>query len=376
MTMATKAEPTGKLENVIDVTELCRHSLMCRHVCPVGNLTHMETLTPHGWAQLVALERRGLSEWTPESVDALYKCADCGNCRSHCTYSNPLPEGIAAARAVVVERGLAPAIVYEMAEILGKWENPYAPRAPERAEGTGEAALFVGDEAHLLEPGLLKAALDLLRAAGVEPVLFGRGRNTGYLASSMGLPAVAEDLALANLAELKATAAKRLFVLSPGDYFAFSQMYPERLGLRVDESVEIVEVVPYLADLVAEGRLRFRPLDTSQELAYVDPTHSVRVEQRFPAPRRLLESVVGQPARELFWREGRAYPCGDLALQFTQPQLADALTQARLLDARDAGARIVVTEGAGSLAHLKKHAPSHEMEVQGLYELLADRIVT
>src|SRR5690554_7563673 len=111
MTMATKAEPTGKLENVIDVTELCRHSLMCRHVCPVGNLTHMETLTPHGWAQLVALERRGLSSWTPETVDALYKCADCGNCRTHCAYSNPLPDGIAAARAEVAAEGLAPAVV-------------------------------------------------------------------------------------------------------------------------------------------------------------------------------------------------------------------------------------------------------------------------
>src|SRR5690606_31337191 len=179
---------------------------------------------------------------------------------------------------------------------------------------------------------------------------------------------------LANLAEVEASGARRLFVLSPGDYFAFTQMYPERLGLRVDESVEIVEVIPFLADLLAEGRLRFRPLETPQELAYVDPTHSVRVERRFPAPRRNLESVLGRPAGELFWREGRAYPCGDLALQFTQPQLADALTQARLLDASRAGARLVVTEGAGSLAHLRKHAGAHEMEVQGLYTLLADRI--
>ena len=87
------------LDNAIEVTELCRHSLMCRHVCPVGNLTRMETLTPHGWAQLVALERRGLSTWNAETVDALYKCADCGNCSAHCVYHNPLPEGIAAARA-------------------------------------------------------------------------------------------------------------------------------------------------------------------------------------------------------------------------------------------------------------------------------------
>jgi Fe-S oxidoreductase len=176
------------IENAIDITERCRHCLMCRHVCPVGNITRMETLTPHGWSQLVALERRGLSTWNAETVDALYKCADCGSCRTHSVYDSPLPEGIAAARAVVAEQGLAPAVVYELGERIRRWENPYTALLPDEASGTGEAALFVGDEAHFLRPGLLTAALALLRAVGVEPVLVGRGRNTGYLPSSLGLP--------------------------------------------------------------------------------------------------------------------------------------------------------------------------------------------
>lgn len=362
------------LENVIDVTELCRHSLMCRHVCPVGNLTRVETLTPHGWAQLVALERRGLSTWNTETVDALYKCADCGNCQSHCVYSNPLPEGIAAARGQVVAQGLAPAIVYEMAEILEKWENPYKPQRPERVQGTGSAALFVGDEAHFLRPELVTAAVRLLRAVGVDPVLIGRGRNTGYLASSLGLQSVAVDLALANLADLEASGASQLFVLSPGEFFAFTRMYDERLDLRVPAGVEVLEVIPFLADRLAEGALKLQPARDSVPVAYVDPTHSVRVQERFPAPRRLLEAVLPEPALELFWRDGRAYPCGDLALQFTQPQIADALTQARLVDAAEAGAGAVVTEGPGSLAHLERHAAAHGLKVRGLYELLAEHL--
>ena len=362
------------LDNVIDVTELCRHSLMCRHVCPVGNLTRMETLTPHGWAQLIALERRGLSSWNAETVDALYKCADCGNCRSHCVYGNPLPEGIAAARAQVVEQGLAPAIVYEMGEILEKWENPFVPQRPEKAAGKGEVALFVGDEAHFLKPALVAAALELLRAVGVEPVLIGRGRSNGYLATSLGLPGIAHDLALANLAELEASGARRLFVLSPGDFFAFTQMYDERLGLRVPASVEVLEVIPFLAERLDSGVLKLRRSAGSTRVAYVDPTHSVRVKDRFPAPRRLLDAVLPAPATELFWRDGRAYPCGDLALQFTQPQIADALTQARLLDAAEAGAGMVVTEGPGSLAHLERHSGEHGLEIRGLYELLAEHL--
>lgn len=364
------------LENVIEVTELCRHSLMCRHVCPVGNLTRMETLTPHGWAQLVALERRGLSAWDAESVDALYKCADCGNCRTHCVYSNPLPEGIAAARAEVVARGLAPAIVYELAEILEKWENPFVPRRPERAGGTGEVALFVGDETfHMREPSL-RAAVSLLEAAGIEPVLVGRGRSSGFLATSLGLPSIGHDHALATLAELEATGARQLFVLSPGDHFTFTTVYPERLGLRVPESVEVLELTTFLASRLESGRLRLREGSPLGAVAYVDPTHSVRVPERAAAPRRLLEALTGAAPLELFWRGERAYPCGDLALQFTQPQLADALTQARLVDAVSVGADVVVTDGPSSLAHLERHAAAHEVRVRGLYELLAERLLT
>src|SRR5919106_4355143 len=249
------------LENVIDVTERCRHSLMCRHVCPVGNITRVETLTPHGWAQLIALERRGLSTWNPQTVAALYKCADCGNCRSHCVYSNPLPEGIAAARAVIAEQGLAPPIVYEIEELLREWQNPYERRLPEPTQEMGDVALFIGDEAYFLRPTLVDAVVALLRVLDIEPVLIGRGRNTGFLASSLGLRAVATELARANLAELRATGARRLLVLSPGEYFAFTQMYHERLGLDLPPGVEVTQVVALLAEQLDAGQLRPNPLD-------------------------------------------------------------------------------------------------------------------
>jgi Fe-S oxidoreductase len=362
------------IENAIDVTERCRHCLMCRHVCPVGNITRMETLTPHGWAQLVALERRGLSTWNRETVDALYKCADCGSCRTHSVYDSPLPEGIVAARAVVVEQGLAMPIVYELGEILEQWENPYVQERPKVATGTGEAALFVGDEAQYLRPGQLAAALRLLKSVGIEPVLIGQGRNTGYLPSSLGLPAIARDLARANLAELQATGARRLFVLSPGEFFAFGQMYEERLDVRLPAEVELLEVIPFLAEQLDLGELRLQRSDDAAPYAYVDPTHSVRVTGRYAAPRKLLSAVLPNVDRELFWRGERAYPCGDLALQFTQPEIADALTNARLTDALSVGAVGVISEGAGSLAHLERHAPTHGLSVQGLYELLAEQL--
>lgn len=362
------------IDNFTEIIDNSRHNLMSRHVCPVGNITRLETLTPHGWAQLIALERRGLSVWNEETVDALYRCADCGSCRAHSVYDVALPEAISAARADIVKQNAAPPSVYEMERILGMWENPYEQRRPEPADGTGDTALFVGDDTYFLKPSVLEAALELLRSVGIDPVLIGKGRNTGYLASSLGLPGVAWDLAQANLEELKATGAQRLFVLSPGAFFAFNQMYGERLGLVLPAGVELLEVIPFLADQLKTGKLRLKQRSDPTVYAYVDPTHAVRVKARAEAPRALLAAVLPEPVRELFWRDGRAYPCGDLALEFTQPDIADALTRERLADAARTGAEGVITEGPGSLAHLERHAPAYDLRVRGLYELLAEQL--
>ena len=362
------------LQNVLDVTENCRHCLMCRHVCPVGNITHSEVLTPHGWGQLVALERRGLSSWNQETIDLLYRCADCGSCRAHCVWSQALPDAVAEARAKIVDSDAAPAVVYDIGRLLRQWENPYEPRSPDRVAGSGDAALFVGDDTCFLRPTLLESVIKLLQAVGVDPVLIGKGRNSGFLASSLGLPEIARELARATLKELKATGARRLFVLSPGHYFALGHMYDERLGCPLPQDVELTEVIPFLAEQMETGSLRFRHADDSSTYAYIDPTHAVRIDGRHEAPRKLLEAVMPESVAEVFWRKDRAYPCGNLALAYTQPELSAALTRARLADAVGAGAAGVITEGPGSLAHLERHAPEFGLRVRGLYGLLAEHL--
>ena len=360
------------IENVIDITEYCRHCLMCRHVAPAGNITNRETVTPHGVAQLVASERRGMIEWDADTVGALYAFTDNGNSRSHCVTSQPLGAAVAAARARVVEQGHAPDIVYEVKEKLQSWENPYEAEAPASVSGHGEVALFVGDEAMYVHPSTLEAARTLLQAIGIDPVLIGQGRNNGFLASSLGLADTARELAQATMKELEESGADMLLVLSPGDYYALGQMYDERLGIERPEGVELIEVTQLLAQKMEDEQFGLDPNSSNSTYAYVDPTHAARVPSHYEPVRRLSEAVMPKARRvELFWRNGRAYPCGNLALQFTEPDLAHQLTKARLEDARDAGAGYVLTADAGSLHHLKQHAASYDVTVDGLFEVLA-----
>ncbi len=363
------------IENVIATTDNCRYCLMCRHVCPIGHVTRLETLTPHGWGLTIASVRRGLLEWNAETVDVLYSCADCGTCRAHCVFDQPLPEAIAAARAEVADQGLAPRAAYDVNDKLVQFGTPYAETALEVISGTGPDALFVGDEAAYLWPPALEAALKLLKAAGVEPVQVGVGRNSGYTASSLGFVDTAKTLVTATLDEIKASGATRVFVLAPGDYFTFSQLADERLGIDWPEGVELVEVIPFLAEKLAAGEISFKQGAAGAPYAYVDPTHTVRVTERVDAPRALLNAVMPAPGIELFWRRDRTHPVGSGALKFTQPHLANHLTWARMGDAAERGARLLICEDPASLHALSEHTERFGMQVQGLYELLADHLV-
>lgn len=362
------------IEDVILTTENCRYCLMCRHVCPVGHVTRLETLTPHGWGLTISSIRRGTLAIDDSTVEAIYSCADCGTCRANCVTDQPLPAAIAAMRAEMAAEGKALAAVYEIQAKLESWSNPYAKQAPEAVQEQGEVALFVGDDAHFLGREALEAALRLLEAVGVKPVLIGIGRNNGYLASSLGFPQLSFDLAMATLAELEATGAKSMLVLTPGDYYAFRQMHDERNGLAWPEGVTIQEVIPFLAENLAAGNLSFEPLEEAMPYAYVDPTHAVRVETRHDAPRQLLAAVMPSGGRELFWRRERAHPSGNVALQYTKPHIADHLAYSRLADAMERGARHLITEDPAGRAFLARHAPRFGLQVVGLYELLAEQL--
>jgi Fe-S oxidoreductase len=363
------------LEKVITTTDNCRYCLMCRHVCPVGHVTFLETLTPHGWGLLIASQRRRLIEWDLGNTIALYSCADCGTCRAHCVTDQPLPDAISWARADAVESGQVPAPVLELMHTLEEWSNPYEEISPTPSSGEGKVALFVGDKAQYVNNNELKAGLKLLEDLQIRPVLIGIGRNSGYLASSLGFHDLAGRFAQSNLAELRNSQAEMLLLLDPGDFFTFTQLYEERLEIYPPEAVTLKELTVLLAEEMKNGKLHFQKVEADMPYAYIDPTHSVRTTERYDAPRELLSAVMHSSPLELFWRRERAHPVGDTALMFTNPEIAEKLTAARLEDARNVGAKLIITEDAGALALFEQRAGAYGLQVKGLYSLLAEQLL-
>jgi Fe-S oxidoreductase len=237
----------------------------------------------------------------------------------------------------------------------------------ERA-GRAETALFAGASA-ASEAATLQAARALLESAGVEHSLVAPGRDSGYLAYTLGLHETARDLARATAEELTRLGCRKLVVLAPEHAHVFTHVYP-LLGVPLPEQLEVVELTVLLAALLDQGRLRLSA--TALDLAYHDPCQTPRIDERWRAPRRLLAALTTQEPREGFWRERRAASCGASGgLPWTQPKLAGQMARAALADATRNGTRLVVTDAPGCLAHLRANADA-TVEVRGLYELLAE----
>jgi Fe-S oxidoreductase len=356
-------------------TERCRHCLMCRHVCPVTHVTRNEATSPHGWALLIASVQRGVTDWNEETVNTLYQCSDCGLCQAHCVTDQPLPVAINASRADVVDLQLAPPVVYTVRDRLRQWSNPYVAMPPQPVTGQGEAALIVGAVGHHFQRKTVEAALKLLKAVGVEAEPVALGRESPYLANTLGLPEEARLLGQATLDEIAAVGAKRVFVLSPTDFYIYRMLsYP--LGFGWPKEIILQEVTAFLAEQLQAGQLSLRPVEL-QDYTFYDPDSTVRVPTRWAAPRQLLAALTPNPPIELFWRQERAMPSGvSGGLYFTQPELSAQLAQARLAEAQERGVRTLITDDPHALHHLQQHAGQNgsPVAVKSLYELLAEQL--
>lgn len=360
------------IENVIATTENCRYCLMCRHTAPVMFVTKKETDSPHGLGLLVQSEQRGLIEWTEQSIDDLYRGdADDGVARANCVTDQPYSSAIAAVRAEVAAAIKAPDAVYEVNGKLQANQNPYGNAVEPDEITTGDVALFIGDDIHFLMPELLDQAVALLTGLGIEPVLIGRGRNNGLLASSLGFPQTAKALIQATIDDVQATEASTLLVLSPGDFYAFGRMNEDRLGLAWPDGVQLKELTVFLAEqLEVES-----PLMAEAPFAYMDPTHAARAPERHAVVHSLVDASINGERVNMFWREYRAHPTGHGAIGYTHPETAEKLTRARLEDAQAVGAKTLYTEVAGDLVELRKYADEYDIEVVSLYQMLAQQVV-
>lgn len=318
-------------ESIAAAAEHCSYCpKLCRFACPVANETGRESVTPWGIdREITAAVHRGTV--TAQTADAVYACTGCRACGSACLPGLDLPAHVRAARAAVVEAGIAPD---GAAEAVGR------ERAADAALLTGatpgaELVVFPGCAS---DDGAALAAL--LTAAGVAWDVSHDAVCCGARSVDVGFAALGAEQA--GRAKVALPAGGRLVVMDPH--------CARQLAIDLGEA-RVVTLPTLLAELAPA-----LPLRGGDPVVWHDPCWLGRGMGEYDAARAVVRAATGHEAVEPeFTRDRTRCTGGGMGFAQVFPATADALRDTRVGDLRAVGADAlpVVTACPNAAARLR-----------------------
>ena len=365
----------------------------CREVCPVMQVTRDERHTPTTFhANVVAMEK-GFLELGDVAEDYV-NCTQCGACELRCP--NTLFTGdfyrfrtrtvdlVKAMRTLAVDEGIEQPGWKEWNELTDRYRSEPVlngtPVSQDRvaawAEGLdlpigGETVLFCDCEAAFYRTSLPRAVARILTHAGVEFGLMREQWCCGSPAAEMGYRDQARRFAEHNVADWRAVGAKRILVLDPHDYIAFTEDYPSYFGEDFD--FEIVLVVELVAELVREGKLQLtHPVE--RVVTYHDACRLNKRKGIYQAPRDILNAVPGLTFKDVDRVTQWSYCSGAGAgFAIERPEVAAEIARRRVEKAAELDVDTLVSACVWSERPLTEQGGKREqpIEVLDLMEIVA-----
>ena len=412
------------LEDLRTEIETCMRCGNCQAVCPVYRQVRREPAVARGKVAIAAALLSGELEPDAEVARQLDLCLSCNACTDACPSGVHVDDVILAARAEVVRRrgldwfkaavfaavrrprvlsaGAAAAARVQGLALgpgpedglgvvrlpLPRARRPVLPRLPSRPlRGVAEAApdahrdrrvvFYPGCMITYVYPGIGRALIAVLRAAGVEAVLPTQDRCCGIPLLMHGDEAGARAMARAVVATLDALGGEAVLTACPTCGSALKRQIPrllsgeptwarraERLAAR---ALDATEYLAGAVDLPAAGAAGARA-------TYHDPCHLARGQGVRSQPRDLITRVAGLELAELGSPETCCGGAGSFLL--THPELAARIGARKTTEIEATGAEIVVTSCPGCRMQLtdslRRHGLSHE--VRHTVEVLAEAI--
>jgi heterodisulfide reductase subunit D len=365
----------------------------CREVCPVMQVTRNENHSPTAFhANVVAMEQ-GLLSVADTARDYVH-CTQCGACELRCPntlftgdfyrYRTRTVDVVKAMRALAVEQGVEQPAWKRWNELTDERRNePVLGDVPVSQEHVadwaagldlpvgGETVLFCDCEAAFYRTSLPRAVVRILEAAGIEFGLMREQWCCGGPAAEMGYVDQARRFAEHNVADWRAVGARRILVLDPHDYIAFTEDYPRFLGEEFD--FEIVLVVELVAELVRDGRLELtRPVERT--VTYHDACRLNKRKGIHEAPREILRAIPGLAFRDVDHVSQWSFCSGAGAgLPIERPDLTAEISRRRVERAAELEVDALVSACVWSERPLGEQGAAAErpLEVVDLMELVA-----
>ena len=306
---------------------------------------------------LVAGERdRKLGEVYSEKV--LWQCTTCGACENQCPVGIEHTPIIIGARRGLVSNGEAPEYLGAMYNQLERRKNIWGLGYDQRQKFVDAAALETFDPARhdvLVWLGCagsfeadyqksLRSMFEILRAKHIRFGVLSKEQCTGDPAKRTGNEYMFQELANANIAELKSAGVKKILTSCPHCVKTIGDDY-RRFGY----DVEIVHSSVFVAELLRETQsaaaVTGGPTET---VTFHDPCYLGRYAGKVDEPRELLVKFGGANVdfKEPVRNRDNPFCCGaggGLLFADKEEEPGSRISDVRLKQLHDTGANTVVT---------------------------------
>jgi len=305
----------------------------------------------------------------------LYTDPDCRLCTWVCNAEGVLDPPLIwrAMRQDIVAAGLGPpkplkeidSRVSERHNVFGarpekssRWASGL--KLPER----GDILYFAGCYASYTQPEIARATVAILREAGIDLAYLGEEEwCCGVVQFHDGSISVARQMAAHNIEAIRASGAKKVVTSCAECYKSLKVEYPQILG---DVPFEVVHISELLAELADSGRVSFKKglrvsfkkgLEESR-VTFHDPCHLGRYCGVYDQPRQVLRGIPGIELAEMLRHREYAWCCGNGAdlVRSVAPELASEIARDRVEEARDVGAKAIITSCPRCVASLEQVA--------------------
>lgn len=286
------------------------------------------------------------------SANVLWQCTTCGACENQCPVGIEHLPLLIGARRGLVSNGEAPEYLGAMYNNLERRSNIWGLSYDQRQTFVDAATLEIFDPrkhdvlvwlgcAGAFEADFqksLRSMFEILRAKGVSFGVLSKERCTGDTAKRTGNEYRFQELAHANIEDLKAASPKTILTSCPHCVKTIGQDY-RKFGYTVNivhSSVFIEELTR--ADLHAAA-------DDREAVTYHDPCYLGRYAGTVDEPRALLERF-GADVKEPERNRDNPYCCGaggGLLFEDTDAEPGTRISDVRFTQLRATGAGTVVT---------------------------------
>jgi Fe-S oxidoreductase len=319
--------------------------------------------------------------------EELWSCTTCGACEEACPVLIEYVDKIVDMRRFLVDEGRVPTSLQKPLAALEKHGNPYGKMARKRGDwiGNKEEALDVEvlkkggacdtliftDSCAAYDPRIVeisRAFAETLIQAGVECGTLGKDEvDSGHEARRIGEEGLFEALRDQNLEAMEGREFANVVTCDPHAFNALCNG-----GYDLDRPVQ--HHTQRLADLIASGRIKLKPLSDGRRYTFHDPCYLGRHNGEYDAPRQVLKAL-GVEFVEMDRSKNRSFCCGGGSLYlFYEGESESRMGEKRLQMAADVGADVVVTACPFCLINLEDaiKTTGHEgkIEVLDLAELV------